>query len=206
MAVIELLNALGVSLSANPSSSESTQKLGSHLTIAAISMQLAAICIFVILSAIFHRRCIRARIRARPVSTPLNTMYVSMGLILVRCIYRLVEHLDFTSIDLNDYESLLRLSPILRYEWFFYVFEATLMLLNSVLWNVWNPARYLPGKYHVYLAKDGVTELEGKEDNRSLQHKLISMATFGLFFRKKIQGPPFQELEDYPTSVRSTQQ
>ena len=131
-------------------------------------------------------------------------MYVSMTLILIRCIYRLVEHLDFVSIDINDFESLLRLSPILRYEWFFYVFEATLMLLNSVLWNVWNPARYMPRKYHIYLDKDGVTELEGKKDNRSLQHKLLSLLTFGLLFRKKVEGPRFQELEDYPTPVRST--
>lgn len=60
------------------------------------------------------------------------------------------------------------------------------MLLNSVLWNVWNPGRYLPRKYSVYLAQDG-REIEGedKPDNRSLPAKIVSVMTFGILLRKK---------------------
>jgi hypothetical protein len=202
MALVEALNALGVALSANPSSSRNQQELGSHLTIAALAIQLVVIIIFVLLAAIFHRRCTRANIYVRAVSTPLKTLYISMSLILIRCIYRLVEHSGSTTVRLNDFESLKALSPILRYEWFFYVFEATLMLINSMLWNVWTPGRYLPQSYHVYLAQDGRTELEseGITDKRPLLAKAGSILTFGLLFRRKDQSQTFEELSEYPVA------
>lgn len=190
LGLVEVLNSLGVSLSANPSSKPITQELGSQLTIAALSIQLAVIVIFVVISGIFHWRCARANIRARAVSTPLITLYSSMGLILIRCIYRLIEHLGNTAVHLSDPESLKKLSPILRYEWYFYVFEATLMLLNSALWNVWNPGRYMLRNSRVYLAPDGITELENSEESEK-QPLLVtvgSVFTFGILgavYRKR---------------------
>lgn len=203
MALVEALNALGVAFSSNVSSSHSQQEMGSHLTIAALAIQLGVIIVFVLLAAIFHRRCAKANIHAKAVSTPLITLYVSMLLILIRCIYRLVGHLGNTTVRFDDLESLMTLSPILRYEWFFYVFEATLMLINSILWNLWNPGRYLPRNYHVYLAPDGRTELEGedKSDDRPLLAKAGSVLTFGILFRKK-ENRPFEELNDYPVANR----
>ncbi len=53
------------------------------------------------------------------------------------------------------------LSPIIRYEWFFYFFEATLMLCNQWLMNVRHPRKYLPKSTKTYLARDGVTEVTG---------------------------------------------
>lgn len=199
MAFVEALNALGVSLSANPSSSHSQQQLGSHLTIAALAIQLGVIVAFVFLAAIFHRRCAKASIHVKNVSTPLTILYISMGLIFVRCIYRLVEHLGNTAVQLDDLGSLRSLSPILRYEWFFYVFEATLMFINSLIWNTWHPGRYLPKNYHVHLAQDGRTEIEteDKGDDRPLLAKVGHVLTFGILFHRKYGNPPFQELHDY---------
>ncbi|KAI1759005.1 putative RTA1 domain protein [Hypoxylon sp. FL1150] len=193
MALVEILNALGVALSSNPSSSASHQELGSNLTITALAIQFAVILSCAILAGIFHGRCSRAKIHSRAISIPLNTLYVSLALILIRCIYRFVEHLGNTSVDLDDFESLKTLSPILRYEWFFYVFEAALMFANSVLWNIWNPGRYLPRNYHVYLDRDGVTEIEGeaKLDSRSLLAKIGSVLTFGLLFHEKKDGESY---------------
>jgi hypothetical protein len=152
------------------------------LTIAALSIQLGVIIIFVVIASVFHWRCSKANIHARAVSTPLVTLYISMVLILIRCIYRLIEHLGNTTVRLSDPESLKRLSPILRYEWFFYVFEATLMLLNSGLWNVWNPGRYMPRNSRVYLAPDGMTELENgdKSNKQPLLVTIGSVFTFGI--------------------------
>lgn len=78
------------------------------------------------------------------------------------------------------------------------------MLINSVLWNVWNPGRYLPKNYHVYLAQDGRTELEGEEtpDDRPLLAKAGSVLTFGFLFRNKQGNQPFQELSDLPVANR----
>ncbi|KAK3370887.1 putative RTA1 domain protein [Lasiosphaeria ovina] len=206
MLIVEVLNSLGVSFSANPSASQSRQDLGQNLTIVALAIQLAVIVTFVVLAALFHRRCAKAGLRSRAVSTPLATLYASMALILVRCIYRLVEHLGNTTVRLKDLEALRSLSPILRYEWFFWVFEATLMLVNSVIWNVWNPGRYLPSDHHIYLARDGRTEIQGDKgrDERPMLAKAGSILTFGVFFRDKKGSPPFQELSDLPVADRQT--
>lgn len=202
MALVEALNALGVALAAKPTSSQSQQTLGRNLIIAALAIQLVVIVIFVLLAALFHRRCAKANIHTKAVSTPLITLYMSMSLILIRCIYRLVEHLGNTTVDIDDLEALKALSPILRYEWFFYVFEATLMLVNSLLWNVWSPGRYLPKDYHIYLARDGRTEIEGEEqsDDRPLLAKAGSVLTFGFLFRNKKEHGAFQELHGYPVA------
>lgn len=40
-----------------------------------------------------------------------------------------------------------------RYEWFFNVFEATLMLCNSWLWSVRHPRKYLPRSTRVCLSR-----------------------------------------------------
>lgn len=204
LALVEVLNALGVALAANTSSAPSQQELGSHLTLASIVIQLAVIVIFIVIAGIFHRRCIQADVYAKAVLTPLVTLYVSMVFIGIRSIYRLVEHVDNTTVDLDHPESLKSLSPLLRYEWFFYVFESTLMLLNSVLWNIWHPGRYLPRNYHVHLAQDGMTEVEGEEeaDDRPILAKAAHMFTFGILFRRKLSYQPTRELNNFPRDDR----
>lgn len=203
MILVEALNAIGVSLSANTSASPARQALGSNLTIAALALQFGVILSFVCLAVLFQRRSANAKLRSKAVNTVLATLYTSTSLILVRCIYRFVEHTGNTNVELGDLESLKTLSPIMRHEVFFYIFEASLMLINSVLWNVWNPGRFLPRAHHIYLAQDG-TEVEGEqyEDNRSLFARLINFLTAGLLFREKNQTQRFQELTEYPGSSR----
>ncbi|KAK4204766.1 hypothetical protein QBC40DRAFT_272351 [Triangularia verruculosa] len=197
MALVEALNAIGVALSANPSSSsESTQSLGSQLTLAAIGIQLAIIVIFIAMASIFHVRFRKTGLQSRSVSTVLWTLYTSMALIFVRCVYRLVEHMDHAKIELDDLEALRRLSPLRRYESYFYVFEATLMLLNSFLWNVWHPGRLLPREVHVYLGRDGREVIGQKErDDRGVMEKIGHVFTFGMLFRqKKTRTGQWQEI------------
>ena len=78
------------------------------------------------------------------------------------------------------------------------------MLINSALWNVWNPGRYLPRNNHIYLARDGKTEIQGEDESagRPLLAVVGSVLTFGIFFRKKRGYPPFEELNDYPIENR----
>ncbi|KAK0701196.1 hypothetical protein B0T21DRAFT_321855 [Apiosordaria backusii] len=190
MALVEALNAIGVALSANPSSSsESTQSLGGQLTLAAIGIQLAVIVIFVAMASIFHVRFHQTSLQSRSVSTVLWTLYTSMALIFVRCVYRLVEHMDHTKIKLDDLEALRQLNPLRRYESYFYVFEATLMLLNSLLWNAWHPGRLLPQEVHVFLGRDG-REVIGQKtrDDRGMVEKIGHVFTFGILFRQKTTG------------------
>lgn len=198
MIVVETLNSVGVALSANRSPDHSSQELGGQITIAALVIQLGVIIAFFVLAAIFHRRCTKANIHGRAISTPLTTLYVSMALILIRCIYRLVEHFGNTTVRVGDTKSLVALSPILRFEWYFYVFEASLMLINSLIWNIWNPGRYLPINHHIYLAPNGKTELEAKVQKAG--RPLLSFLTLGMFFREKQEYHPFLELEGNPNT------
>jgi hypothetical protein len=195
MGIVETLNALGVALSANSTASPKQQQLGSHLTISALVIQLIVIMLFMWLAGTFHRRCVTSKVLVKPVMTLLTTLYVSMTLILVRCIYRLAEHAGNTNVNVTDLNSLKTLSPILRYEAYFYIFEATLMLINSILWNVFNPGRYLPTEHRIYLGRDG-HEVEGEEDSddRPLLAKTAHVLTFGIMFRKKPQAREIQEL------------
>lgn len=195
-ALIEALNSLGVSLRSNPSASPTSQATGSHFTTVALVLQIVVIATFVVLAVLFHRRCSQANIRVKAVSSPLITLYISTALIFVRCVYRMVEETGNTTVDLDNPEALAALSPALRYEWFFYVFEATLMLINSVLWNVRNPRCYMPGNYRVYLSRDGTTEIEGEDmsDTRPLLVRVFD--PFGLIVRKKKTSSPYWELDN----------
>jgi hypothetical protein len=193
MAIIEAINALGVAFAANPSSSSSNQSLGKNLILAALGLQIFILFTFILLASIFHGRVLKSGIHTRPISTPLFTLYTSTFLIFVRCIFRLVEHTTGpTVVRLSDPESLKSLTPLLRYEWYFYVFEATPMLLNSVLWNVWNPVRYL--RKGVYLNRDG-REVQGEADKRGIGKRIGNVVTFGVFFRAG-KGGEFEELRE----------
>lgn len=199
MAVVELLNALGVALASNPTSQPTSQKLGKSLTIAAISIQIGVITIFLAVAGLFHWRLAQARLRVRLVQTMLVVLYGSMVLIFARCVYRLVEHLGPTEKDLDNMEALRALSPLFRYEAFFLVFESSLMLVNSVVWNIWNPGRFLPRHCHVYLAQDG-SEVEGEEDidERPLLHRMAHVLSFGLLFHRERHNYVDHELSGLP--------
>ncbi|KAM5430577.1 hypothetical protein McanCB21832_006422 [Microsporum canis] len=198
MVVVETLNALGVALSSNPSSDLSQQHLGSNLTIASLSLQFAVIFTFLVLAGTLHRRCNKAKIRSRysrSITTMLIALYISMCLILIRCIYRLIEHLGNTAVDLEDIEKLRNLSPILRNEYYFYIFEASLMLINSVLWNIWNPSRFLPPDHRIHVTKNGNAEVmaEDGKDSRSVLAKAGHILTFGILFGRKTAVRPLHE-------------
>jgi hypothetical protein len=66
------------------------------------------------------------------------------------------------------------ISPIIRYEWFFYVFEVTLMFTNTIMLNVRHPGKYLPRNITTYLGEDGV-EKEGCKfkDRRSVVVQIL---------------------------------
>ncbi|KAJ0121935.1 RTA1 domain-containing protein [Diaporthe amygdali] len=204
MVVIEGLNAAGASLTSNANAKEATKKAGHNLILVALALQILVILVFAFLSITFHRRCIKSRfpMQARAVRSTLITLYMSMTLIFVRCLYRLVENATgTTSVDLRNIEALRRLSPLLRYEVFFYIFEASLMLVNSALWNVRHPGRYLPQDHHIYLAQDG-TEVEADEEPSDRRPFVLNMANTlfcGMLFRDKKTGPhaQFQELDDH---------
>ncbi|KAH6649597.1 hypothetical protein F5144DRAFT_542762 [Chaetomium tenue] len=161
--VIEILNGNGVAYSVNQSLTPSQQATGRALLKAALVMQLGVLALFTLLAGTFHRRCLHAGLRNPNLLNALYTLYASTFLLAVRTIFRVAEYWTISQHDFwrpggLDLDAL---SPAIRYEWFFWVFEATLMLLNHVLMNVRHPRRFLPQSTKTYLALDGVTEVKG---------------------------------------------
>jgi hypothetical protein len=105
----------------------------------------------------------------------LHTLYASEALLTVRTVYRIVEYWSIAQLRFGDGFDPMTLSPLVRYEWFFYVFEASLMLANQVLLNVRHPRMFLPKSTKTYLARDGVTEVDGPgyDDKRNFWVTLV---------------------------------
>lgn len=183
--------------------------IGHALIKASLILQIVVAVCFIYLATIFHRRCLRNNIKNERLTGPLTTLYISMGLIVARTIYRLVEYFSVAQLRIGPGFDPMSMSPIIRYEWFFYVFEAILMLCNSVMFNVRHPRRYLPRSSKIYLATDGVTEVEGPGflDPRPFWQTLIDpFDIHGLIKGKSSQMDKFWETHDdaNPAPVATT--
>jgi hypothetical protein len=206
--IVEMMNAIGISYIANKNLPSNLQNLGHILMKTSLIIQIAVITSFCILAYLFQRKCLQAGIKTRKVQGPLTTLYLSMGIILIRTIYRIVEHFTISSIPTDPPAGWdpMSISPILRYEWYFYVFEASLMLVNEVWWNVRHPRKYLPEDYHVYLAQDGRTELVGpgwKDDQNWVMTFVDPCGFLGMCARKgnvKTKERPFWETNGFQDS------
>ncbi|KAI1385305.1 RTA1 like protein-domain-containing protein [Hypoxylon trugodes] len=182
--VVEALSGVGAAYISNQTLPKDMQHAGQKLLQAALILQLVVVSLFVLLAGTFHMKCRKNGINHPKVNQPLMTLYISSAIVMVRCIYRTVEFFDSTTLSTLkpgfDPETV---SPIIRYEWFFYVFEATLMLCNSVLLNVRHPRRWLPKSTKVYLAKDGVSEITGpgyKEERNIVATLLDPFDIYGM--------------------------
>ncbi|KAF5609836.1 Rtm1p [Fusarium subglutinans] len=173
--IVEALNGWGASYSANQSLTDSEIEIGHALIKTSLLLQVFVAILFITLAATFHRRCVVAGTTNEQLNKPLWTLYISMTLILARIIYRIVEYFNVAELRYGPGFDPATISPVVRYEWFFYVFEAALMLCNLIMFNVRHPRRYLPRNNKIYLSPDGVTEMEGPgyKDPRRLWQTLI---------------------------------
>ncbi|KAF7933225.1 hypothetical protein EAE99_003110 [Botrytis elliptica] len=160
-AVVEALNANGAARLANSSLSEDAQETGRSLLKAALCLQLGILGAFVFLAAYFHLKCHKSSLLPSNLNNVLITLYISSALIGTRTIYRTVEYFSIADLHPEPGREVSDISPIIRYEWFFWVFEASLMTCNTFLLNWRHPMRFLPRNNRIYLGKDGVTEIEG---------------------------------------------
>ena len=153
--------------------SQSARNIGEALMKTALIIQLVCMICFLLLAGWYHHRVAKAGLMRPKLRAPLIQLYISCTLITIRTIYRTVEYFaTASSINLlysGTFTSTSQLSPLFKDEWFFWVFEASVMLTNSVLLNIFHPMRFLPSNNKIYLARDGVTEIEGPgiEDKRN---------------------------------------
>ena len=148
--VVEALTGTGAAKIANLSNSPSQHVIGVSLIRASLLLQVALFMGFTSIEVLFHIRCMNAGVMTRKLQTIIALLYTSSTLILIRNIYRAIE-------QWNGFNP----GYLQLHEAFFYIFDAALMLVNSVVLNVWHPAKYLPRNNKICLKKDGVTEVEG---------------------------------------------
>lgn len=155
-ATVELMTTVGIAYISNTAVPEKMIDMGATLTKASLAVQLLVTVVFFILAGIFHHCCRSGCIDSPKAMRPLYTCYASTIILLVRTIYRMVEHFGTSPSQVRD-------------ERFFYIFDATPLLLSSLVWNLMHPLRYLPESDVIYLAQDGVTLIKGPgwKDTRS---------------------------------------
>ncbi|CCA75463.1 hypothetical protein PIIN_09446 [Serendipita indica DSM 11827] len=134
-----------------------------HKYEAGLVLQIVLFLLFVVVAVRFHSNTHKAKLAGRW-TTVLYVLYTSAFVISVRCLYRVVEYWMGTT------------SPLYRLEVYFQIFEASLMLINVLVLNIWHPGRYLPKSNKVFLNENGQeesTERGGWEDNRPFIHTLV---------------------------------
>lgn len=185
-AVVGVLTGNGASRSANQKATPTEIKIGVDLIRASIVLQMGCFAGFILLEIVFHRRCIRAGIMTPKLKTIIALLYTSSALILIRNIYRVI----------NVWQG--PLGFLETHEEFFYIFDAAVMLINSVMLNIWHPLMYLPNDNKTYLAQDGVTERQGPGwvDKRPFLITLIDPFDIGGLIRKKDNKEKFWENEE----------
>lgn len=194
--IVEALNGWGASYSANQSLTHKEMEIGHTLIKTSLILQIIVATVFIYLASMFHLTCRRHGVHNDRLKNSLVTLYISMALILARTIYRLVEYFSVAELKIGPGFDPMSMSPIIRYEWFFYVFEAVIMLSNSVMFNVRHPRRYLPKNNKIYLAQDEVTEVEGPgfKDPRPFWQTLVDpFDIVGLIKGKSSQTDRFWE-------------
>ncbi|KAL5346582.1 hypothetical protein ACLOAV_008289 [Pseudogymnoascus australis] len=162
---VEVLTTIGAVQSIT-SKTQAKQDLGKALLKAALVLQLAVMSLLLAVAGTYHRRASRVGILTKHSNTAdiknvLITLYGSCGLITVRTIYRTIEYFDAAALH-PPYTAGEAISPLIRYEWFFWVFEGMLMIINSVLLSWRHPGKFLPKRNNIFLRPDG-TERVGEE-------------------------------------------
>lgn len=129
-----LIQAVGGVLMSGTDVPHSQMELGIHIYMGGVGFQLFWIIVFLFLAARFHRHMTQI---ANPRQTSwlglLIVVYVSLGLIGIRIVYRLIEFNSGPE------------SFIPRHEFFVYVFEATPMFIVLVTYAIFHPGRFLLG-------------------------------------------------------------
>lgn len=137
--------------------------IGGALIKTGLLLQIVLFIGFVAVVLRFHSNVKRANLEGRW-TTVLFVLYISAFVISVRCLYRSVEYwMGITG-------------AIYRNESYFQVFEASLMLINVLVLNIWHPGRYLPKSNKAFLNNQGVEERSdrgGWEDKRPFLLTLV---------------------------------
>jgi RTA1 like protein len=135
MCVSISLTAQGTATFFNMDATPGAVRSGLALLKASLVLQIFFSVVFIGILILFHRRCSAANgfddNRNKNARTAIFALYASATLILVRNIFRTVQ--IFSSPQ----------SPAWTAEAYFWVFDATLLLVATLILNVWHPGKLL---------------------------------------------------------------
>ncbi|CAG7983161.1 unnamed protein product [Penicillium olsonii] len=114
--------------------------LGNNMIVVGLFVQIVFFGFFIVISLVFHRRMLKTPLHAvgdtqLPWTRYMKILYLASCLVMIRSIYRVAEYVQGSDGYLQSEES------------FVYIFDATLMFLCCVLFNVFHPSGILSG-YH----------------------------------------------------------
>lgn len=145
---------------------------------------------FVSLILRFAYRCHKAGLLTRKLIRLLTVLLTSCALITARTVFRTVEYFVFVDVlyNLDKLRNGEDVNPLVSEEWFFWVFEVSVMFCNTILLNIFHPMSQLPRSNKIYLAPDGVTEVEGpgfKENRPTWQTFIDPFDIWGMITGRK---------------------
>ncbi|RMZ75239.1 hypothetical protein DV737_g5398, partial [Chaetothyriales sp. CBS 132003] len=154
-AVVGILAGNGASYLSNSKNTPSQRHMGATLVRVSLILLLGLNVAFTVLIVNFHYRVLgRANSKYGNLMTAnlrvlIYTLYVSTFLIVLRNTFRTASAFYAYTSPVNTSEPLL------------FCLEFLPMLINTYLFNVFPPAKYLPANHKIYLAVDGRTEIQG---------------------------------------------
>ncbi|KAL2852712.1 hypothetical protein BJX68DRAFT_57427 [Aspergillus pseudodeflectus] len=201
---VEAFTANGAALLANTEASERRRNTGEALLKAALILQLVLMVGFVSLAGTFNRRAYRAGLLTKKLKHVLTILYCSCFLITTRTVFRTVEY--FLAANQHTWDNPDEVDPIIKNEWIFWIFEVVIMYMNTTMLNVVHPMQFLPSSNKIYLARDGVTEVEGPgfDDPRPWFVTFIDpFDIVGLIFKKGKQGKYWEVEPEANTGLKT---
>ncbi len=155
-AIVEILAINGASAMA---SAKTVTDRNSGLVRMEVALILQSILEVTFLSGVnlIERRCRRGKKFPRNLRIVCYVLYVTSAMMLVRCIYRIVEGFEVMNCPID----VPNCGVVDRYEWWFYVFEVANIFLFVLLLTIFPPGKYLPSSDKVYLDPVDGTERVG---------------------------------------------
>jgi hypothetical protein len=114
-------------------------KLGEHVITGGLIIQILFFGVFMLVAGIFHLRIARhPTSRSQALSVPwqrlLGVLYAASALIMARSIFRVAQYLMGAD------------GVLLNNELYLYIFDAALMFVAMLLFNIWHPGAVLAGR------------------------------------------------------------
>jgi hypothetical protein len=111
-------------------------KLGQNVIVAGLVVQIISFGFFIVVSAVFHRRMLATPMHFMvqttiPWTRYMIVLYSASTLIMIRSIYRVAEYVQGSTGYLQSKEA------------FVYIFDASLMMICCVLFNIFHPSNIL---------------------------------------------------------------